>query len=165
MPVLATLFLTKALFLALHLPLEDKVLALHFERRRDQGLQVEDKENFVECLGVALGKGTHWGNQAVEDMGLQLAFLLSAVDSGNREEAFRMVHLVVGGKVAGLNWELGDTESHLEVRMEDKVRLLRVVGRKVADHSQSDTAVLHCSWDTVDSTLSLIISCGNNFLY
>ena len=108
---------------------------LHFERHMDRVLQVGDKESFVEYLGMALAKDTHWDNQVVEDMGLKRAFLLVAVDLRNKEEAFRTVHLVVGGKVAGLNWELGDTESHLEVPMEDKASLLRVVGRKVADHS------------------------------
>ena len=98
-------------------------------------LQVGDKESFVEYLGMALGKDTHWDNQVVEDMGLKRAFLLVAVDLRNKEEAFHTVHLVVGGKAVGLNWELVDTGSHLEVRTGDKVNLLRVVGRKVADHS------------------------------
>ena len=97
-------------------------------------LQVGDKESFVEYLGMALGKDTRWDNQVGEDMGLKRAFLLAAVDLRNKEEAFHTVHLVVGGKAAGLNWELVDTERHLEVRMEDMVSLLRVVGRKMADH-------------------------------
>ena len=108
---------------------------LHFERHMDRVLQVGDKESFVEYLGMALGKDTRWDNQVVEDMGLKRAFLLAAVDLRNKEEAFHRVHLVVGGKAAGLNWELVDTGSHLEVQTGDKVNLLRVVGRKVADHS------------------------------
>ena len=101
----------------------------------DRVLQVGDKESFVECLGMALGKDTHWDNQVVEDMGLKRVFLLVAVDLRNKEEAFHTVHLVVGGKAVGLNWELVDTGSHLEVRTGDKVNLLREVDRKVADHS------------------------------
>ena len=108
---------------------------LHFEHHMDRVLQVGDKESFVEYLGMALGRDTHWDNQVVEDMGLKRAFLLVAVDLRNKEEAFHTVHLVVGGKVAGLHWELVDTGSHLEVPREDKASLLRVVGRKVADHS------------------------------
>ena len=107
----------------------------HFESHKDRVLQSGDKECLFAYSGMALEKDTHWDSQAVEDMELQLAFLLVAVDSRNMEEAFHTVHLVVGGKVVGLNWELVGTESHLEVPMEDKASLLRVVGRKVADHS------------------------------
>ena len=111
------------------------MLTQHFESHRDRVLQSGDKECLFAYSGMALAKDTHWDNQAVVDREMQLAFLVVAVDSRNMEEAFHTVHLVVGGKVAGLNWELGDTESHLEVPMEDKASLLRVVGRKVADHS------------------------------
>ena len=110
------------------------MLTRHFEGHRDQVLQWGDKECLFAYSGRALEKDTNWDNQAVEDREMQLAFLLVAVDSRNMEEAFHTAHLVVGGKVVGLNWELVGTERHLEVRMEDMVSLLRVVGRKVADH-------------------------------
>ena len=110
------------------------MLTQHFESHRDRVLQSGDKEGLSAYSGMALEKDTHWGNQAVVDREMQLAFLLVAVDSRNMEEAFHTVHLVVGGKVVVLNWELVGTERHLEVRTEDMVSLLRVVGRKVADH-------------------------------